>query len=147
MRNVSTMPAGIFKKLRVANDDEVRVAAHHAHRVLERLALLHTRVLLVHVDDRAAEALRGRRERALGARARLVEHLGHHFAAQHPRQILLSEHECLEVVRHIEQLVQHVLLQAVHRDQVAAVERCERQIGACQCARVLQVLRHHRRGR
>src|ERR1017187_7371555 len=44
--------------MRMANDDQVRIAAHHAHRIGEALALRGgTRVHIGRTDDGAAEAM------------------------------------------------------------------------------------------
>lgn len=109
-------------RLRMSHDDEIRVGAHHANRVLERLALLHRRVLLIHVDDGGAETLCGRAKRALGARARLEEHLGDDARFEQMREVLVGEDENAEIVRQVEERVQRRLAQMVHRDQARAVE-------------------------
>ena len=63
----------------MAQHDEVGVRRHHAHRVLERLALDRARegVRRLGPDHRAAEAEHRRFEAQPGPRARLVEECGH----------------------------------------------------------------------
>ena len=57
----------------VAQDERVGVALEAPHRVLEGLAFLGARPLLIHEDRRAAQALNRRHEAAARARRRLHE--------------------------------------------------------------------------
>ena len=111
--------------LRVAQHDDVRVAAHGAHGVGQVLALVDRRE--VHAaaggDDLAAQALHGRLEGHVRAGAGLVEERGHDLAlAERQDRLVALAHLRPKVCCQGEEAVEVGPRELLHRDDVAAAE-------------------------
>ncbi|KAI3479544.1 hypothetical protein L1887_58356 [Cichorium endivia] len=109
-------------RLGVAHDHRIRVAAQRADRVRDRLALLHRRLVRLHLDHLSTQAQHGRLERARRARRLLVEQRSQHTAAQQVHRTL-SLHQHAHLGSHREERVQVFTSEALDRQDVAARKR------------------------